>query len=193
MVEGKASMLEKLGTIFILVVIAAVIVVIFVIIPGSEKEEDVDIVSAFSDIQELATAEADVTTIAAKKEKSILGIRWLAIQLNGFVQARFDLSAMDIKTKDDEIIITLPDKIIKDLNFPPGNTEVLFMDRTGLVGNFPPGKILEEEQDAEKKIEAELEKRGLLKAEAKKNLEVKLKLLEMVVNKKITTKFIEEK
>jgi hypothetical protein len=193
MVEGKTSTLEKLGTILILVGIAVVIVVIFVIIPGPGKDDGVDIVSAFNDIQELATAEADVTTIAAKKEKSILGIRWLAIQLNGSVQARFDLSAMDIKTKDDEIIITLPDKIIKDLNFPPEKTEVLFMDRTGFAGNFPPEKILEEEKEAEKRIEAELEKRGLLKAEAKKNLEVKLKLLEMVVNKKITTKFIEEK
>jgi hypothetical protein len=193
MVEGKTSTLEKMRTILILVGVAVVIVVIFVIIPGPEKDKGVDIVSAFNDIQELATAEADVTTIAAKKEKSILGKRWLAIQLSGFVQARFDLSAMDIKTKGDEIIITLPDKIINELNFPPEKTEVLFMDKTFLAGNFPPEKILLEEQRVEEKIKEELEKRGLLKAEAKKNLEVKLKLLEMVVNKKITTKFIEEK
>jgi hypothetical protein len=192
MVDATANKSKQWKTPIILVVIAVLIIVGFNFVPRSKSE--IKVMDAFRNISLLKTVELEVSRVVALKKTTIFGKQYMLLELTSFIKAGFDLTNLsedDITVKDDEIFITLPEELSVNFNFPPDKSPVLFLDSTGLRKNFSPEKILEEQQRAEEEIRKEFEGGELLKSDAKSNLQLKIKMLENILKKKVTVRFKE--
>lgn len=190
MVEETPKKSKGWKTAIILIAIAVAIIVGFNLVPKPESK--IEVMDAFKNISLLKTVEFEVGRIIAKKEKTIIGNRYMVMELTAFIKAGFDLSSLskeNITEKDDEIIITLPEKLSVSFNFPPNKINEIFMDSTGLMRNFSPEKLLEEEQKAEDEIRKEFEDGERLKTDARSNLQENAKILEGILKKKVTIRY----